>query len=239
MPDTLLQIHDDVIACERCPRLRRYGKRIARVKRRAYRDEEYWGKPVPSFGDAKARILIVGLAPAAHGGNRTGRVFTGDRSGDFLFGALYRAGLSNQPQSRRRQDGLVLKGAYITAALHCAPPANKPGRVELDRCRRFLMRELRLHTRTKVVVALGRIAFDEYLRTLIEMDWIPNRRGMRFLHGARYRLHERATADSPPQGLPVLIASYHPSQQNTQTGRLTAGMLDRIFSRVRRESSVD
>jgi len=239
MPDSLIQVHDDVIACESCPRLRRYCERIARLKRRAYRHEEYWGKPVPGFGDSKARILIVGLAPAAHGGNRTGRVFTGDRSGDFLFGALHRAGLSNQPHSRDREDGLLLKGVYITAALRCAPPANKPGRVELARCRRFLMRELRLQTRTKVVVALGRIAFDEYLKALVDMGWIADRRGMRFRHGARFRLEHRASAVSPPVGLPVLLASYHPSQQNTQTGRLTAGMLDGIFSRVRRECSAD
>ena len=230
MPDNLRCVRDELIACTRCPRLRRYCKQVARVKRRAYRDQPYWGKPVPGFGDPQARLLIIGLAPAAHGGNRTGRVFTGDRSGDFLFGALYRAGFSNQPTSRHRDDGLTLRDAYITAVLHCAPPANKPGRVELDRCRDYLVRELRLLKKLKAVVALGKIAFDEYLKTLILLGWIKERRGIQFRHGARYVLGDT-------DRLPLLFVSYHPSQQNTQTRRLTAQMFDGVFSTIGRELS--
>jgi uracil-DNA glycosylase len=237
MSDDLKRIHDDLIACTRCPSLRRYCERVARVKRRAYRDQSYWGKPVPGFGDPESRLLIIGLAPAAHGGNRTGRVFTGDRSGDFLFGALYRAGFANRPQSCHRDDGLRLREAYITAALHCAPPGNKPARVELTRCRDYLIRELRLLSHAKVVLALGKIAFDEYLRTLIQMKWITHRRGLRFGHGARYELEGRAFDISLPNKLPILVASFHPSQQNTQTGRLTEAMMDAVFSIVRRDSS--
>jgi len=232
VPDNLKQVHDGIIACRKCPRLRRYCERVARIKRKAYRDQEYWGRPVPGFGDPRARILIVGLAPAAHGGNRTGRVFTGDRSGDFLFGALYRAGFSNQPDSRRRDDGLVLMGVYITAAVRCAPPANKPSRIERGRCQEYLLRELRLLTDLKIVIALGRIAFEEYLNVLILNRWLSSRRGLRFLHGARYPLKDRASKKTPPAGLPILFASYHPSQQNTQTGRLTAEMFDKVLSSV-------
>lgn len=226
MPDDLRRIHDELIACVRCPRLRRYCGRIARIKRRAYRNQTYWGRPVPGFGDPEARLLIVGLAPAAHGGNRTGRVFTGDRSGDFLFGALYRAGFANQPSSDHRDDGLKLTDAYITAVLHCAPPANQPARVELDRCRDYLIRELGRLKRLKAVLALGRIAFDEYLKTIHRMGWITGRPGARFGHGADYRFGNHR---------PILFASYHPSQQNTQTGRLTPPMLDQVLSEIRRE----
>lgn len=229
MADDLKRIHDDLIACTRCRGLRRYCEKIARVKRRAYRDQSYWGKPVPGFGDPDSRLLIIGLAPAAHGGNRTGRMFTGDRSGDFLFGALYRAGFANQPQSGYRDDGLRLRQAYITAALHCAPPGNKPARVELTRCRDYLIRELRLFSHAKVVLALGKIAFDEYLKTLVHMKWITHRRGLRFGHGARYELEGRALEMSRPNKLPILIASYHPSQQNTQTSRLTDAMMDAVL----------
>jgi len=228
MRENLMRVHDDLIACTRCPHLRKYCERIARVRRRAFRDQSYWGKPVPSFGDPDARLLIIGLAPAAHGGNRTGRIFTGDRSGDFLFRALHRAGFANQPESRCRGDGLELKNAYITAVLHCAPPGNKPARIELDRCRNYLVRELHLLKRIEAVLALGRIAFDEFLKTAIQIGWITHRRGIRFRHGARYRLGE---SESLP--LPSLFASYHPSQQNTQTGRLTARMADQVLSEIR------
>jgi uracil-DNA glycosylase family 4 len=220
MSDSLAAIRRDLIACQRCPNLRRYCDQVARVKRHAYRDQTYWGKPVPGFGDPDARLLIIGLAPAAHGGNRTGRVFTGDRSGDFLFASLHRAGFANKPTSIHRDDGLQLKDTYITAALHCAPPGNKPKRAELDRCQDYLIRELRALTSVRAVLALGRIAFDEYLKTLIAMKRLPTRRGLTFWHGAAYPLGD---------GLPMLFAAYHPSQQNTQTGRLTAAMFDHVL----------
>jgi uracil-DNA glycosylase family 4 len=197
---------------------------VARQKVRRYRDEEYWGKPIPGFGDPNGRLLIVGLAPAAHGGNRTGRVFTGDRSGDFLYRALHRAGFANQPWSRHRRDGLALRDCYITAAVRCAPPANKPTLKELAACRPYLVEEIRLLRRVRVVVVLGRIAFDAFLKA-----WVGDGRPLPiprpvFGHGALARL---------PGGV-TLLASYHPSQQNTQTGRLTATMFQRIFARVRR-----
>jgi len=232
MPDDVKRVHDDLIGCDQCPRLRKYCERITFVKRRAYRDQVYWGKPVPSFGDPHARLLIIGLAPAAHGGNRTGRIFTGDRSGDFLFRALHRAGFANQSESRYRGDGLKLKDAYITAALHCAPPQNKPARIELDRCRSYLVRELRLLTRLQAVMVLGKIAFDEYLKTAIRMGWITQRSGLQFRHGARYVLEQ---SEAGPW--PRLFASYHPSQQNTQTGRLTTAMFDKVFIAIRNELS--
>jgi uracil-DNA glycosylase family 4 len=224
MADSISAIRHDVIACTRCPKLRRYCETVARVKRRAYQEQTYWGKPVPGFGDPNARLLLIGLAPAAHGGNRTGRVFTGDRSGDFLFAALHRSGFANQPASTHRDDGLQLNGAYITAVLHCAPPANKPGPAELDRCRDYLVRELRALTRVRAVLALGRIAFDEYLKTLRLMGWLPARPGLRFEHGGSYLL---------PGALPLLYAAYHPSQQNTQTGRLTPAMFDEVLTKVK------
>jgi uracil-DNA glycosylase family 4 len=207
MSDSISSIRRDLIACTRCPNLRRYCETVARVKRRAYRAHTYWGKPVPGFGDSNARLLLIGLAPAAHGGNRTGRVFTGDRSGDFLFAALHRAGFANQPTSTNRDDGLRLKGAYITAALHCAPPDNRPKPAELDRCRDYLVRELRALSRLRAVLVLGKIAFDEYLKTLRQMGRLPARPGLRFEHGGSYIL---------PGPQPLLFAAYHPSQQNTQ-----------------------
>ncbi|MBI3621758.1 MAG: uracil-DNA glycosylase [Nitrospirae bacterium] len=222
MSDSIAVIRADLIACTRCPGLRRYCEKIARVKRRAYLDQTYWGKPVPGFGDPHARLLIIGLAPAAHGGNRTGRVFTGDRSGDFLYAALHRAGFASQPTSTHRDDGLRLHDAYITAVLHCAPPGNKPKPLELDRCRDYLVRELGALTRVSAVLALGKIAFDEYLKTRRRMGQLPERRGMVFGHGAAYSL----------PGLPTLFAAYHPSQQNTQTGRLTAAMFDRVLTNI-------
>jgi uracil-DNA glycosylase len=214
-----------VIACTACPRLIDYCRQVARDKRRMYRDSEYWGKPLPGFGDPEAELLLVGLAPAAHGGNRTGRMFTGDRSGDFLYRALYEAGWANQPQSCDRSDGLALRDCYITAAVRCAPPDNKPLPEELRRCRRWLEAEIKLLKRVRAVLALGRIAFDAYLNTVYRADTFPRRSAMQFAHGAAFDL---------PDGLPRLFASYHPSQQNTQTGRLTPEMMNRLLGDIRR-----
>jgi len=214
-----------VIACRRCPRLVRHRERIAREKVRRYRDVEYWGRPVPGFGDPGARLLVVGLAPAAHGGNRTGRIFTGDRSGDFLYRALHRAGFANQPTSTDRDDGLRLNDCYITAAARCAPPDNKPSPTELRRCRPFLLEELALLRHMQVIVALGQIAHQACLQALEASGVeLPSPRP-RFGHGQVACLQE---------GL-VLLASYHPSQQNTQTGKLTDAMFQRIFQTARRQ----
>lgn len=214
-----------VVACTACPRLISYCRQVAREKRRMYREWEYWGKPLPGFGDPDAALVLVGLAPAAHGGNRTGRMFTGDRSGDFLYRALYEAGWANQPISRERGDGLELRGCYITAALRCAPPGNKPLPDELRRCRHWLQAEIRLLKRVRAVLALGRIAFDAYLNTVYQPETFPARGSLRFGHGARFEL---------PNGLPHLFASYHPSQQNTQTGRLTPEMMSRVLGDIRK-----
>lgn len=212
-----------VIACRRCPRLVRHRERVAREKVRRYREWEYWGRPVPGFGDPAARLLVVGLAPAAHGGNRTGRVFTGDRSGDFLYRALFRAGFASQPTSTDRNDGLHLTDCYVTAAVRCAPPDNKPTPIELERCRPFLLEELTLLRQVRVIVALGQIAFRACLVAL-EAYGIPLPTPMpRFRHG-------QITVLQPDR---VLVASYHPSQQNTQTGRLTEAMFQRIFDVAR------
>jgi uracil-DNA glycosylase family 4 len=208
---TILQ--SKIVACKLCPRLGDHCREIAQVKRRAYRDQPYWGKPVPSFGDPNARLLILGLAPGAHGANRTGRMFTGDKSGEFLYRALYETGFANQPTSVSRDDGLSLTGAYISASAHCAPPDNKPSREELRNCRPYLERELKLLKNLRVVVALGRIAFDTYLSIIKERR--------KFGHGVVYNL------------TPVLIGSYHPSQQNTSTGKLTAQMLREVFEQAR------
>ncbi len=240
-------VQREVIACTRCGRLVKYCRKIAREKRRMYRDWEYWGKPIPSFGDPEAELLVLGLAPAAHGGNRTGRIFTGDRSGDFLYRALYEAGFANQPQSRHRGDGLELRNCHITAALRCAPPANKPLPQELRNCQPYLEAELRILKSVRAVLALGRIAFDTYLRLVSrtaglqlrpprravlkggagseERQRLPPRSSFRFGHGASYEL---------PWGLPRLFASYHPSQQNTQTGKLTPEMMRGVFEGIRR-----
>ena len=196
---------------------------MAEVKRRAYRDWEYWGKPVPPFGDPRARLLVIGHAPAAHGGNRTGRMFTGDRSGDFLYRALYETGFASQPTSRARDDGLALTDAYITAAVRCAPPDNKPSPQEFERCRPYLERELDLLANLRVVVGLGKLAFDAYLGILRGRGVIRTRAAFAFGHNAAYEI----------PGAPVLIGSYHPSQQNTSTGRLTAEMLREVFERAR------
>lgn len=217
-------VQAEVVACRRCPRLVAYREQVVREKVRRYRDEEYWGKPLPGFGDPNASLLIVGLAPAAHGGNRTGRIFTGDRSGDFLYRALYRAGFANQSSSRHRDDGLALRDCYITAAVRCAPPGNKPSPTELTTCRPYLFEEICLLSNLRVVVALGRIAFDAFLKAWGDAGrTVPSPR-LVFAHGALRAL---------PGGV-FLLASYHPSQQNTQTGRLTSAMFQRIFGRVRR-----
>lgn len=219
-PAALDRLQQTVIACRRCPRLRSYCAQIADTRRRAYRDWEYWGRPVPSFGDPQARLLIIGLAPGAHGANRTGRMFTGDPSGDFLFCALHATGFASQTASRSRDDGLSLSDAYITAAVRCAPPGNKPAAEEIAACRRYLERELGLLSRLRTVVALGRLAFGVYLSILRDAGLIATRSAFRFAHS---RIHWTAA------GQPALISSYHPSQQNTSTGRLTEKMLREVF----------
>jgi len=221
----LAVLQQEVIACRRCPRLVEYIAEIGRVKRRAYRDWDYWAKPVPSFGDPQARVLIVGLAPGAHGSNRTGRPFTGDASGAILYRVLYRAGFSSQPDSTSRDDGLRLTDIRITAAARCAPPANKPTTEELRNCRPFLERELDLLTRLKVVVALGKIAFDVYLSILRDRGVIKSRAPFVFGHDVVHRVAE---------GSPVLLSSYHPSQQNTSTGKLNEKMLLDVFRRAKK-----
>jgi uracil-DNA glycosylase family 4 len=215
----------EIVKCRRCPRLREYCAQIAATKRRAYRDCDYWGQPVPAFGDPQARVLILGLAPAAHGANRTGRMFTGDRSGDWLYRALHQTGFASQATSIARDDGLTLHDAYITAAARCAPPDNKPAREELLNCRPYLERELDLLTNVRVVVALGKIAFDQYLEVLKSRGVIRSRAPFAFGHNRQFQ-----TAP----GQPVLISSYHPSQQNTSTGKLTEAMLLDVFRKARK-----
>lgn len=205
-----------VIACRACPRLVAWREQVAREKRRAYREWDYWGRPVPGFGDPAARLLVVGLAPGAHGANRTGRMFTGDSSGHTLYGSLYRAGFASQPRSEHRDDGLELTGAFITAVARCAPPGNRPTAAEMANCRPFLAGEWALLSQVRVVVALGQIAFNGCVRLLRENGY--NLPRPRFGHGLHY----------PLNGL-HLLASYHPSRQNTQTGRLTLAMLDEVF----------
>ena len=215
--DTLEAVRDDIVACRRCPRLVEWRERAATEKRAAFRDWEYWGRPVPGLGDPQASLLVVGLAPAAHGGNRTGRVFTGDRSADWLFRALHRAGYANQPTSEHRDDGLRLDGAYINAAVRCAPPANKPSTAERDACRPYLERELALLPQLRVIVALGAFAYTVVATT------IGLRPRPRFVHGVETPL---------PDGR-RLLGSYHPSPRNTFTGKLTEEMFDGIFRRAR------
>jgi uracil-DNA glycosylase family 4 len=221
----LSKLNERIIACTLCPRLRRYCQKVAREKRRAFQDWVYWGKPIPGFGDIHARLLILGLAPAAHGGNRTGRMFTGDRSGDFLFEALYRNGFSNQPTSKSRNDGLVLKDCYITASVRCAPPGNKPLPKEMENCFHYLLEEFRMLKRVKVVLVLGKIAFDTYFKLLQEQGYVFHKKDFLFKHGALYPISNQ---------FPALAISYHPSQRNTLTGKLTSEMMDRVFNRIRK-----
>ena len=220
---SLSTVNRQVVRCDRCPRLRAHCARVAVEKRAAHCADTYWGRPVPGFGDPRARLLVVGLAPGAHGANRTGRLFTGDSSGDFLFRALHRAGFASQPTSRHPGDGLVLEGAYIAAAARCAPPDNKPTREELDRCLPFLAAEVRALSDVVAVVALGRIAFDAVLNVLGGLGATVRPRPP-FAHA---RMCPFGT------GFPALIASYHPSRQNTNTGRLTEPMFDEVFRLAR------
>jgi uracil-DNA glycosylase family 4 len=213
-----------IVECRRCPRLVRHREAAAARPPRRYAGQSYWARPLPGFGDAEARVLLVGLAPAAHGGNRTGRMFTGDRSGDWLFGALHAAGFANQPSSRAHDDGLRLTGAWITAALRCAPPANKPAPREMARCQPFLLEELDALAHVRVVVALGKIGWDAYLRARRAQGRGVPRPLPRFGHGARAPM---------PDG-PILLGSFHPSQQNTFTGKLTRRMLHGVLRQARR-----
>jgi uracil-DNA glycosylase family 4 len=226
MPETRSQLrvlNEEIVACRKCPRLVRYREKVAREKRRAYRECTYWGKPVPGFGDADAQLLILGLAPAAHGANRTGRMFTGDRSGDFLYKALHKAGFANQAASLHRDDGLALQNAYITATCRCAPPDNKPLPKEVANCRGYFERELEI-LRPAAVLALGKIAWDGYLEILKRRGLIASRALYTFAHGAE--------AEVAP-GTPRLFGVYHPSQQNTQTGRVTPAMYASVLRRIR------
>jgi len=227
MPETgsqLRVLNEEIIACRRCMRLVKYREEVAREKRRAYREWTYWGKPVPGFGDAGAELLILGLAPAAHGANRTGRMFTGDRSGDFLYAALHKAGFANQPVSENREDGLRLENVYISATCRCAPPENKPLPGEILNCRGYFERELEI-LKPKAVLALGKIAWDAYLEILKQRGVISSRALCKFAHGAEAEMGA---------GFPRLFGVYHPSQQNTQTGRVTPAMYSAVLRRVRR-----
>ena len=222
MKNNLDNLEQQITSCRKCPRLVAWREEVARVKRRAYLDWEYWGKPVPGFGDPKARLLILGLAPGAHGSNRTGRMFTGDGSGNFLFPALYRAGFANQPNSKHRQDGLELHDCWLTASARCAPPGNKPTLEELNTCQPWLEEEMALLPHLQGVVLLGKIALDSLLR-LPGYSKLP-KKDIVFGHGAFYH---------PDENLPWILCSYHPSLQNTQTGRLTAEMFDQIWQQAR------
>jgi uracil-DNA glycosylase family 4 len=218
-------LNHEIVRCQKCPRLVEYREEVGRVKRRAYRDQDYWAKPVPGFGDPQARMLLVGLAPGAHGANRTGRMFTGDASGNFLYRALFETGFASQPTSVSRNDGLELTDAYISAAVRCAPPDNKPLPEEIRTCRPYLERDLELLRNLKVVVALGRLAFDVYLTILRDQGKIVRRSDFVFGHNTEHRTGP---------GQPVLISSFHPSQQNTSTGKLTEAMFRAVFLRARR-----
>ena len=233
MADALKTISEDVIRCRACPRLVAWREEVGRVRRRAYRDEEYWARPVPGFGDARARLVLVGLAPGAHGANRTGRMFTGDASGDFLHAALHRAGIASRPSSERRDDGLELRACFITAAARCVPPGNRPSPDELARCAPFLERELAA-LRPLVVLALGAIAWEAVLGTLARAGFGMPRPRPAFAHGAEMSLGPPANGwgrSAAGSGL-VALASYHVSRQNTQTGRLTASMFDAVLRRA-------
>jgi uracil-DNA glycosylase family 4 len=222
--DSLRRVTADVVVCERCPRLRNWCRLAARTKVARFRDQEYWGRPLPGFGDPAARLLVVGLAPAAHGGNRTGRMFTGDRSGDFLFAALHRAGFASQPTSVARDDGLTLRDCYVAAVARCAPPLNRPLPEEIRNCREYLRREWALLGDVRAVLALGKVAMDGFLGMLREIGRVPPRKAYAFGHGVHHDLGD---------GL-MLFASYHPSQQNTFTGKLTARRFDAVLAAIRR-----
>ena len=222
MADGLAKLRREVVSCRKCPRLVAWREEVADVKRAAYAREEYWGRPLPGFGDPRAAIIVLGLAPAAHGGNRTGRIFTGDRSGDWLFAALWRAGLASQPESTHRHDGLQLRNCYVTAAVRCAPPGNRPLPSERDNCLPYLERELRLLRRAGVLVCLGAFAWEAALRVLATLEVSVPRPRPRFGHGVSVAL-----------GHYTLLGSYHPSQQNTFTGRLTEPMLDEVFTHAK------
>jgi uracil-DNA glycosylase family 4 len=222
--ERLVTIGREIADCRRCPRLVHYREEIARTRRRAYRDWNYWGRPVPAFGDPEAGLVVIGLAPAAHGANRTGRMFTGDRSGDFLFEQLHRSGFANQPHSKNSGDGLVLKGALISAAVRCAPPDNKPLPEEIRNCLPYLEQELAL-IRPRAILALGSIALNTYLDLLKSHGVIASRAAYPFAHGASFEL---------PADLPRLFAAYHPSQQNTQTGRLTPVMFASVLRKIQK-----
>jgi uracil-DNA glycosylase family 4 len=221
---SLASLNKRIVACELCPRLRAHCAQVARVRRRAYADCEYWGRPVPSFGDPKARVLALGLAPGAHGSNRTGRMFTGDGSGNFLYRVLHAAGFASQPTATSRGDGMKLNGLWISAVAHCAPPGNKPTIEELRNCSPWLDEEIGLLKNLRVVVCLGRIAFDGLLAHVVRTGKLTARTGLVFAHAAEYEL---------PGGL-IAIASYHPSLQNTNTGKLTRMMLLKVFKRARK-----
>jgi uracil-DNA glycosylase family 4 len=224
LPRWLDRLNSEVITCTLCPRLVIYREQVAREKRRAYRDWEYWGRPVPGFGDPSARVIVLGLAPGAHGSNRTGRPFTGDASGNFMYPVLHETGFASQSSATHRDDGLVLHDLYITAAVRCAPPDNKPLPLELAACAPYLERELQGLTKAKVIVALGKIGFDAYLNYLKRAGQLTIKQPYVFKHGACYKMPDGKT----------LLASYHPSNQNTQTGRLTRGMFVRIFEEAAR-----
>jgi len=220
--DSWDELERTIVTCRKCPRLVAWREEVAQIKRKAYRNDDYWGRPVPGFGDPDARVLILGLAPGAHGSNRTGRMFTGDSSGETLFGALYRAGFANQPTAHDRNDSLTLSDVFITAVGRCVPPANRPTTQELANCHPFLMREIVLLSRLQVVVVLGKVAFDGYRRLLREAGHdVPK---MKFAHGMDTTI---------PGPIHRMVASYHPSRQNTQTGRLTIKMFDSIFADLR------
>lgn len=219
MPNALVVLNKEIVACTQCPRLVAYREQIGRDKRRAYRDHEYWARPVPGFGDPNARVLILGLAPGAHGSNRTGRPFTGDASGKFMYPILHRVGFASQPNAEHRDDGLQLADCYITAAVRCAPPDNKPLPGELLNCAPWLDREMAILRNIKVVVALGKIAFDAYLAYLKRNGLLDRKAGIVFGHAKRYTMSNGVT----------LLASYHPSNQNTATGKLTAAMFEDVF----------
>lgn len=250
MSKTLSQVRADIIGCSRCPRLRSYCTDVGRIKKASYRDQTYWARPVPGFGDPQAQLLILGLAPAAHGANRTGRVFTGDGvggSGDFLMAALHRAGFANLPTSQRQDDGLVLRNAYIAAAVRCAPPENKPSPAEIDACLDHLAAEVTALSRVRVVVALGKIAWDAWLKLQIREGVAIARPRPAFAHGSFCTLGTSTSGTAGTLGTPgtpgtpgttytlgTLIGCYHPSRQNTNTGKLTPVMYDELFQRIRK-----